>query len=198
MIPFPNKKYNIIYADPCWSYKDKAKSGKRGADFKYKTQSDLWIKTLPIQDISEDDCLLFMWVTMPFLKVGLEVIESWGFEYKTCGFNWVKKNKISDSWFWGMGNWTRSNSELCLLGVKGKPKRVSASVHSVIDTRIEHHSKKPDCVRDKIVELCGDLPRIELFARQKVEGWDSWGNEFEEEKQMSLIKKEFSYPHVKN
>ena len=188
MIPFPNKKYNIVYADPCWSYKDKAKSGKRGADFKYETQSDLWIKTLPIQDISEDDCLLFMWVTMPFLKVGLEVIESWGFEYKTCGFNWVKKNKISDSWFWGMGNWTRSNSELCLLGVKGKPKRLSASVHSVIDTRIEHHSKKPDCVRDKIVELCGDLPRIELFARQKVEGWDSWGNEVEEEKQMSLIK----------
>jgi N6-adenosine-specific RNA methylase IME4 len=87
-----------------------------------------------------------------------------------------------------MGNWTRSNSELCLLATKGKPKRVSASVHSVIDSRIEYHSKKPNCVRDKIVELCGDLPRIELFARQKVEGWDSWGNEVEEEKQISLIK----------
>ena len=76
-----------------------------------------------------------------------------------------------------MGTWTRANSELCLLATKGKPKRLSASVRSIIDTPIEQHSKKPDCVRDKIVELCGDLPRIELFARQKVEGWDCWGNE---------------------
>ena len=77
----------------------------------------------------------------------------------------------------GMGNWTRSNPELCLLAIKGKPKRISASVHSVIDTPIERHSKKPDIVRDKIVSLCGNLPRIELFARQKTEGWDVWGNE---------------------
>jgi N6-adenosine-specific RNA methylase IME4 len=77
----------------------------------------------------------------------------------------------------GMGNWTRSNPELCLLGIKGKPKRINASVHSVIDTHIEKHSKKPDRVRDDIIKLCGDLPRIELFARQKTEGWDCWGNE---------------------
>ena len=76
-----------------------------------------------------------------------------------------------------MGHWTRANAEVCFLGVKGKPQRESASVHSVIDERIQEHSKKPDIVRNKIVELCGDLPRIELFARQKHEGWDSWGNE---------------------
>lgn len=76
-----------------------------------------------------------------------------------------------------MGRWTRSNAELCLIGIKGKPQRVSKSIHSVIETPIEEHSKKPSIVRDKIIELCGDLPRIELFARQYADGWDCWGNE---------------------
>ena len=116
---------------------------------------------------------------MPQLPNVFEVINSWGFVYKTCGFTWVKKNKIKDSWFMGMGNWTRSNSELCLLAVKGKPKRIDASVLSVVDTPIEQHSKKPDVVKSHIVKLCGDLPRIELFARQKTNGWDAWGNEVE-------------------
>ena len=177
MIPFPDKKYNIIYADPAWSYKDKASAGKRGASYKYATQSQKWICNLPVQDISANNCILFLWITMPKLNEVMEVIESWGFEYKTCGFTWVKKNKKKDSWFWGMGRWTRANAELCLIATKGKPKRINAAVHSIIDTPIERHSKKPDEVRDKIVELVGDLPRIELFAREKVKGWDCWGNE---------------------
>lgn len=104
-------------------------------------------------------------------------MKAWGFSYKTIGFNWIKKNKKSDSLFWGMGNWTRSNSEICLMGIKGKPKRVAANVHSVVMTPIEQHSKKPDEVRKRIVQLCGDVPRIELFARQYADGWDCWGNE---------------------
>ena len=177
MIPFPNKKYQIIYADPPWSYKDKALAGKRGAGCKYQTQSDEWINSLPVKNISDNNCILFLWVTMPKLNESFNLINSWGFNYKTCAFTWVKKNKISNTWFMGMGNWTRSNPELCLLAVKGKPKRISASVHSVVDTPIERHSKKPDVIRDKIISLCGNLPRIELFARQKTEGWDAWGNE---------------------
>tara|TARA_R100000789_G_scaffold82190_1_gene77508 strand:- start:50 stop:583 length:534 start_codon:yes stop_codon:yes gene_type:complete len=172
-----NKKYNIIYADPPWSYRDKASAGKRGASHKYPTVSEKWLMELFVNDMADEDCTLFLWVTMPKLNIVFEIIKSWGFEYKTCAFTWVKKNKISDSWFMGMGNWTRSNAELCLLATKGKPKRISASVKSVIDSPIERHSKKPNCTRDKIVELCGDLPRIELFAREKVTGWDAWGNE---------------------
>ena len=107
----------------------------------------------------------------------MEVIDAWNFEYKACAFTWIKKNKIKPTWFMGMGSWTRANAELCLLATKGKPQRINAGVHSVVDTPIERHSKKPDCVRDRIVELCGDLPRIELFAREKTEGWDAWGNE---------------------
>lgn len=171
------KKYQIIYADPPWGYKDKARSGKRGACFKYDVMTIEDIKNLQIKDISDDNCILFLWVTFPMIQEGLDTIKSWGFQYKTIGFNWVKKNKKSNSWFWGMGNWTRSNSEICLIGIKGNPKRINAGVHSVIDTPIEGHSKKPDMVRDRIIELVGDLPRIELFARQKTEGWDIWGNE---------------------
>jgi len=177
----PDKKYEIIYADPPWKYKDTASSGKRGASFKYDVQDHEWICSLPVKNITANDCVLFMWVTMPQLPNVFEVIKAWGFEYKTCGFTWVKKNKIKDSWFMGMGNWTRSNSELCLLSVKGKPKRMDASVLSVVDTPIEKHSKKPNVVKDRIVQLCGDLPRIELFARQKTKGWDVWGNEVIEE-----------------
>jgi N6-adenosine-specific RNA methylase IME4 len=137
------------------------------------------IKKLPISNLADDNCILFMWVTMPKLNECFDVIKEWGFEYKTCAFTWVKKNKKSDSWFWGMGRWTRANAELCLLATKGNPKRISARVHSVIDTPIEQHSKKPDITRDKIIELIGDLPRVELFARQKTDGWDCWGNEIE-------------------
>lgn len=174
-----NKKYNIIYADPPWQYKDKALAGNRGACCKYDVMTIEDIKALPINNIADNDCILFIWVTFPLLQAGLDTIKAWGFVYKTIGFNWVKKNKKSDSWFWGMGNWTRSNPELCLIGIKGKPKRLSAKVHSIIDTPIEEHSKKPDIARDKIIELVGDLPRIELFARQKANGWDVFGNEVE-------------------
>lgn len=176
-IPFPKKKYEIIYADPPWEYRDRASAGSRGACCKYPVQSKEWLVNLPVTEIADTNCLLFLWVTMPQLNVCWNIIESWGFEYKTVAFTWVKRNKKAPSWFWGMGNWTRANAELCLLATKGKPKRISARIHSVVDTSIERHSKKPDEVRKRIVSLVGDLPRIELFARDKVNGWDSWGNE---------------------
>lgn len=111
------------------------------------------------------------------MQEAFEVLKAWGFTYKTVAFVWVKQNKVSDSLFWGMGYWTRANAEICLIATKGTPKRKSRSVHQVILSHIEEHSKKPDEVRKRIVELCGDVPRIELFARQAAEGWDCWGNE---------------------
>jgi len=173
----PRQDYQIVYADPPWSYKDKAAAGKRGAGFKYPTQGIEWIKSLPVAAIVAEDAALFLWVTMPQLPVCFDVIEAWGFQYKTCAFTWVKRNKIAPSWFWGMGNWTRANAELCLLATRGKPKRLSASVHSVIDAPIGRHSAKPPETRDRIVRLLGDLPRIELFARDADPGWDAWGNQ---------------------
>jgi N6-adenosine-specific RNA methylase IME4 len=175
-ISFPNKKYNIIYADPAWSYKDKALSGNRGAVCKYNVMSIEDIALLPVKDIAANDCILFMWVTFPKLNECFKVIEEWGFEYKTVAFTWVKKTR-KDTWFIGMGRWTRANAEICLLATKGKPKRENAGIRQIIESIPEEHSKKPDIVRDKIVQLCGDLPRIELFARQQVQGWDCWGNE---------------------
>lgn len=170
-------KYRVIYADPPWSYTDKCHAGNRGAEYKYPCMKIEDIKNLPIRDICDPDCVLFRWVTFPMLREGLDTIESWGFTYKTVGFNWIKRNKKSGTWFMGMGNWTRSNSEICLIGVRGKPKRINAGILSVIGTPIERHSKKPDIVRERITSLCGDVPRIELFARQESEGWDCWGNE---------------------
>lgn len=173
------QKYNVILSDPPWTYDDKAHAGKRGVQYKYNVMPLDEIKALPMQDISAKDCALFLWCTAPKLREGLEVVSAWGFKYKTVAFTWVKRNKKAPSWFWGMGRWTRSNVEFCLLGTRGKPKRISASVHSVVDTPIEGHSKKPDIVRDKIVQLFGDLPRIELFARVKAPGWSALGFELD-------------------
>ena len=172
-----DKKYNIIYADPPWSYKDKALAGNRGACCKYPVMDSRDISKFPVDKIAADDCILFLWVTMPKLNECFDLIKAWGFDFKTCAFTWIKTNKKSNSLFWGMGRWTRANAEICLIATKGKPKREAANVHSVVMAPIEEHSKKPDEVRKRIVQLCGDVPRIELFARQYAEGWDCWGNE---------------------
>tara|TARA_R110000824_G_scaffold49590_1_gene139217 strand:+ start:226 stop:765 length:540 start_codon:yes stop_codon:yes gene_type:complete len=178
MIPFPKKKYNIIYADPAWYFKTYSDKGnKRSAVQHYDCMSIDDICNLPINSICDDDCMLFLWVIDPMLPEAIKVIESWGFKYKTVAFTWVKKNKKSDNYFTGMGYYTRSNPEMCLLATKGKPKRISKSVRQLIVSKLQEHSKKPDCVRNKIVELCGDLSRIELFARNRYKGWDSWGNQ---------------------
>jgi len=178
MIPLPNKKYNIIYADPPWTFKTYSNRGKQKSPEQHYDCMDIKdIQSLSIKEISRDNAILFLWVTYPTLIHGIETIRQWGFDYKTCAFSWIKKNKKSDSLFWGLGYWTRSNNEICLLATKGKPKRMSAKVHQVVHEPLREHSRKPDCIRNKIVELCGDLPRIELFARQRVEGWDCWGNE---------------------
>lgn len=172
-------KYNIIYSDPPWSYNDKANAGKRGACHKYNVMSQHDICDLPIGELAAENCCLFLWTTFPKLNEVFDVIKSWGFNYKTCAFVWVKMNKKKSTPFWGMGRWTRACAEICLLATKGKPKRESASVHSVVMSPIKGHSEKPNEVRERIVKLCGDLPRIELFARQKVPGWDCLGNEID-------------------
>lgn len=177
-------KYGIIYADPPWSYRDKASSGKRGACYKYPLMTTEDICNLPVANIADEDCALFLWATMPKLQDAFLVMERWGFSYKTCAFVWVKQNKNDNGLFMkrnklfmGMGNYTRANAEICLLGIKGNIKRVDSSVHSVVISPVERHSKKPDEVRKRIVRLVGDIPRIELFAREEKDGWDCWGNE---------------------
>jgi len=135
------------------------------------------IANMPVQDLANDNCVLFMWVTLPKLNEFMKVINGWGFEYKTTAFVWAKKNKKADSFFMGLGRWTRANPEICVLATKGNISRKSNAVRQLQVFPIERHSKKPDEFRDLILELVGDLPRIELFARQTAEGWDSWGNE---------------------
>jgi len=180
-----NKKYNIIYADPPWSY-DFGKSSAKFVGDKYPLMKKKDICNLGVNEIAEDNSVLFMWATFPRIDWALEVIKAWGFTYKTCAFTWVKKNKRTDSNFWGMGYYTRSNAEICLLATKGKPlERKSKSVHQIVESPIQKHSKKPDEVRKRIVELFGDISRIELFARKPKDelfndswkGWDVWGNE---------------------
>ena len=179
------KKYFIVYADPSWEYDKKITGGSHnsGAAQKYKVMSVEDIKALPVWQISANPSILFLWTTFPMLQEGLDTIKSWGFRYRTLGFNWIKvsnNNKI----FVGMGYYTRQNPEVCLIGTKGKgisDMRISKDISSVIIARIRDHSVKPDIVRKKIIQMFGhNKPKIELFARRippQYEQWDLFGDQ---------------------
>lgn len=168
-------RYNIIYADPPWQYRQKRVLG--AAEHHYKTMNLQEICALPVSDIADENCVLFLWATFPQIEAALRVITAWGFTYKTLAFLWLKQNKSGVGWFLGLGFWTRGNAEICLLATKGKPKCKSHSVRQFLISPVRRHSQKPDEARVKILELMGDVPRVELFARQKTMGWDTWGNE---------------------
>ena len=120
----------------------------------------------------------------------MKVIESWGFQYKTIAFQWVKQNKSGNGHFFGLGRWTRGNTECCLLATKGKPKRADNGVSQLVFSPLREHSRKPDEVRTLIDRLMGEgLTKVELFAREKVDGWDCWGNEVESTIELSVPRK---------
>jgi len=172
MAPLPPGKYNIIYADPPWQYFE---GGYKNQSQHYNTLEFSDIKNLKIQEIAADNCILFLWITDPILDKLKELLSAWGFKYSTVGFYWVKKTK-QDKWAFGLGNWTRANPEICIIATKGSIERKDATIPKLIISEIEEHSKKPNIIRDKIIQLVGDLPRIELFARNKTEGWETWGD----------------------
>jgi len=179
------KKYQIIYADPPWAYRNMGNI-QATANEHYSTMSNKDICNLKVNKISEENSILFLWATFPKIQEALDVIKAWGFEYKTVGFTWIKKNKNGGNFF-GVGWYTKSNAEICLIGTKGKSPKISNKISSIVESIREGHSKKPSIVRDRIVEFCGDIPRIELFARsnkeknlfgeRELDGWDVWGNE---------------------
>ena len=171
------KKYGVIYADPPWRYRNKPNG--RSPESHYPTMPIEDIKALPVKDLAADDCVLFLWVTFPQLKDAWGVMEAWSFTFKTIGFVWVKLNPKSDGIFWGMGYWTRSNAEICLIATKGHPQRKAPNVHQIIISHVEEHSKKPEEARRRIEALMGDVPKLELFARRTSPDWDVWGNEVE-------------------
>jgi len=171
-------KFSIVLADPPWSYRVWSEKGKgRSAENHYSTMSVKDICALPVADIAAKDSALFLWATFPNLPEAFEVIKAWGFTYKTVAFTWVKTCRKSPGYFVSLGHWTRANAEVCLLATKGSPHRISKSVRQLIVSPIRQHSQKPGEARERIVELMGSLPRVELFAREKVTGWSAWGNE---------------------
>jgi|TARA_B110000908_G_C9963661_1_gene317987 site-specific DNA-methyltransferase (adenine-specific) len=184
IIPLPDKKYNIIYADPPWHYGSKSAinntSGKtiKPLEDHYNTMTLNELKELPIKELTKEDAACFMWVTDSHIDEALEILKSWGFKYKTIAFNWVKTTS-KGNYCKNVAPWTMKSSEICLLGIKGKMTKYKQvnNIESLVIAERTKHSRKPKEVRDRIELLFGDTPRIELFAREKTEGWDSWGNE---------------------
>jgi N6-adenosine-specific RNA methylase IME4 len=201
---FPKKKYNVIYADPAWQFNNKNTGGsmKSGAANQYDVMSLEDMKALPVTDIAADDCALLMWWVGAMPQEAIDLIHAWGFKLvnmNALAWHKLTKNGLS---FFGMGYYTRAGSEYAalavkgepginelsivdtecaLLAVKGKPKVMSHSVRAVRKSPVGKHSEKPAAFRDDIVKLFGDVPRIELFSRHTVKGWDRWGNEILDE-----------------
>jgi len=184
-------KYSLIYADPPWAFNNKNTGGSlvSGASAKYDVMDPVAMAFMPISMLTADDAVLFMWWVGSQPQGALALMKAWGFRLVTMtGFVWVKETKHGKPDF-GMGFWTRAGSECCLIAVKGKPKRADAGIRSVyIDEELiglsvrakkEEHSKKPGIFREMIVQLCGDVPRLEMFAREQTPGWDVFGNEVE-------------------
>ncbi|QBQ53247.1 MT-A70 family methyltransferase [Nitrosococcus wardiae] len=180
----PPKKYRVIYADPPWTFKTYSKKGiGRSAEAHYDCLSIEEICRIPVNEWTTPDALLFLWVTDPLLPRAMEVIQAWGFTYKTVGFYWMKLNKSAQisqlsekDFFTGLGFWTRANPEMCLLATKGQPKRKSSNVRRLIISPRREHSRKPDETYQRIEQLT-DGPYLEMFARRARLGWDGWGNQ---------------------
>lgn len=182
----PKTKFDIIYADPPWHYNGKLQFDKSSKDrenldlsknlfistagFKYPTLKTQEMMDIPIQKISKDDCLLFMWTTNPHLSQAIELGKSWGFEYRTVAFVWDKMNH-------NPGKYTLSNCELCLLFKRGKipSPRGARNVKQLVKSPRKKHSEKPIEVMEGIEKMFPNQKRIELFARRKIKGWASWG-----------------------
>jgi N6-adenosine-specific RNA methylase IME4 len=182
----PRGHYGAILADPPWHFQAWASPpyGKgRAAESHYDTMKEDEIAALPVAELASGNCVLFMWACWPMIRQAFRVIDAWGFDFKTCGFCWIKANATQIHMFdeeiepdMLLGYWTRSNSEVCLLATRGKPKRQSADVRQGIIAPRREHSRKPDGVHERIERLVAG-PYLELFARQARPGWDVWGNE---------------------
>lgn len=173
MIPFPNKRYQIIYADPPWQHNSGGKIGDGGdAAPPYPTLSFAELSELPVQEIASDNCLLFLWVLSCDLERCIKIGKKWGFRFSTIGFVWEKQASMA-------GFYTMSNCEICLVFKRGRiPKpRGKRNIRQFLSVKRGRHSEKPNEVRRRIVEMFPTQDKIELFARQRADGWDAWGNE---------------------
>jgi len=175
MIELPSKKYNVIVADPPWQYRNKKTGGsmKSGSDAKYPTMSLDEICVLKIPNICEKDCVLFLWGTTPLADYAIDVMKAWGFDYKTKIY-WRKVMSL------GMGYWFRGQVEECLVGVRGNVKAFRCQKPNFIQSKARNHSQKPEeffGLIEPVLDQYSLNSRIELFAREKREGWDCWGNE---------------------
>jgi N6-adenosine-specific RNA methylase IME4 len=167
--------FETILADPPWDFETYSEKGQDRSP-EYKTTSIDRIKALPVKQLAAENSSLHLWVLMNQLPEALEVIEAWGFTFKTCGFAWMKQNKSGNGLFMGMGYWTRANVELCLLATKGNPRRFDMGVPQALLSPLMEHSRKPDEFHERIERLVQG-PYLELYARRERKGWVTWGNE---------------------
>lgn len=178
----PKHHFGAILADPPWPFATWSHKGKgRSGEAHYNTMSHSDLNSIPVGDLASDNCVLFLWIVQTQIPQSLDLIRAWGFEQKSVAFIWTKGDGLplfpnDVTYQMGMGKWTRAEFEQCWLAVRGKPTRQHADVRQVINEKRREHSRKPDCVHERIERLVAG-PYLELFARKSRPGWTTWGNE---------------------
>ena len=187
--PFPNKKYQVIYADPPWKTKTfkETKEGLISRELPYPQMTDMEIMQLPVKDIVDDNAILFMWCIDSRFPIVMKIMAKWGFNYKCIGFVWAKIAKTTNGFNGGFSSYTKRDCEFCLIGTRGKYLNLNRGINQILLEPKTVHSRKPNTIRKRILELVGDVPRIELFARQRFDGWDCWGNEIDNAPTQTLL-----------
>lgn len=178
----PRGHFSTICADPPWRYVTwSEKNQTRSAAVHYDVMSFDAIKALPVGELAAKDSVLLLWAINPMLPHAFEVMSAWGYDFRTVGFCWAKTTKRSQlTWLpkyhFGLGRWSRANVEICLLGTRGKPKRIAKDVPQLIVAPVREHSRKPDAFFERAERLCSG-PYLDLFSREDRPGWHSFGNE---------------------
>lgn len=189
-------KYDVILADPPWSYyswdENTGPQGRTAAKH-YNVMSVEEIAALPVADLAAENCALFLWAVWPDIFRAREIIRAWGFTYRTIAWVWAKLNPSSLGFHYGLGYYTRANTEPCLLAVKGSMPPAVKDVQALIVSPVREHSRKPDEQYGKIDRLYPDARKIELFARKSWEGWDVWGNEVDGDVELKEVNQELTY-----
>lgn len=171
MLPLPQGPFGAILADPPWSFRSYAGASLAPARGQqpYAVMSLADIKALSVADVAARDCLLFMWTVSHLQGAAFDVAAAWGFAPVSVAFVWDKGRM-------GMGYWTRQEVEICHLFKRGKPRRLSRGVRSLIRAPRREHSRKPDEQYRRIEQLVAG-PYLEMFARQPWPGWTAWGDQ---------------------
>ena len=174
--PLTPGKYGVILCDPPWNFKVWSGVSDKSAAGKYDVMNLEGLTRLPVADLAAPDCMMIMWAVQAMLPEALDLMNRWGFRYKTAG-SWAKQSSTGNKWAFGTGYIMRCAAEFYIVGTRGKPKSAVKNIRNLIVAPVREHSRKPDDLHTSLERMFPKADKCELFARESRPGWSTWGNQ---------------------